>query len=62
MGVDLIKAYEKLDWEFMYLVSIKSGLSFINTKWIMVCIRTSNFAVLVNGWPTHLFQDFKGLR
>ena len=32
------------------------------TDWIMGCVTSTNFAVLVNGKPTNFFKSSRGLR
>ncbi|XP_060190613.1 uncharacterized protein LOC132619867 [Lycium barbarum] len=50
--VDLKKAYDSVEW--IYLEQVMDGIGFPTkfTNWIMECVRTVNYSVLVNGEPT----------
>jgi len=62
LKLDLIKAYDRVDWGFLRLVLLQVGLSLEATDWIMGCVTTAHFAVLINSKPTSFFKSFKGLR
>jgi len=62
LKVDLTKAYDCDDWDFLKLIMIKVGLSTPVIGWIMACIKTTNFAVIVNGIPSKFFSAYRGLR
>jgi hypothetical protein len=38
------------------------GLSLEATDWIMGCVTSTNYVVLVNGKPTNFFKSARGLR
>lgn len=60
--MDLIKAFDKVDWIFLRFVLIQSGLSVEVTNWIMGCVSSANFAILINGHPSNFFRGQRGLR
>jgi hypothetical protein len=62
LKLDLIKAYDRVDWGFLRLVLLQVGLSLEATDWIMGCVTSANFAVLINGKPTNFFKSSRGLR
>lgn len=62
LKLDLVKAYDMVDWSFLRLLLLNSGLDFMATQWIMGCISSANFAVLINGCPTSFFKASRGLR
>jgi len=62
MKIDIHKAYDSVDWSFIQLILLKVGLSMENIRWIMACITSVSFVVIINGLPTHFFKDGKGLR
>jgi len=62
LKLDLIKAYDRVDWGFLRLVLLQVGLSLETTDWIMGCVTSTNFVVLVNGSPTRFFKSSRGLR
>ena len=50
--VDMEKAYDMLDWDFLEASLIKFGFNVTFVGWVMACIRGTCFSVLVNGSPT----------
>ena len=60
--LDLEKAYDHINWDFLLTVMQKMGFG---EKWaglISWCISTASFSVLINGLPTGFFQSTRGLR
>ena len=62
MKIDLYKAYDSIDWSYIHLVLLKTGLPISIIRWIMSCITTIRYAVIVNGLPTTFFEAGRGLR
>jgi hypothetical protein len=62
LKLDLIKAYDRVDWGFLRLVLLQVGLSLEVTDWIMGCVTSANYAVLINGKPTTFLKSSRGLR
>jgi hypothetical protein len=62
LKIDLIKAYDKVDWGFLRLVLLQVGLSLEATDWIMGCVNSASYDVLANGKPTNFFKSARGLR
>jgi hypothetical protein len=62
LKLDLKKAYDCTDWDYLRLILLQCGFSLPTTNWIMVCVSSTNFAVLINGEPTNFFNCKKGLR
>eukprot|EP00253_Pinus_taeda_P023736 PITA_23736 len=60
--IDLSKAYDRISWTYlrMLLTHIGFNLDFIN--WVMGCITSVSFAVLVNGAASSFFKGQRGLR
>ena len=61
LKLDLVKAYSRVNWDFLRLVLLQVGLSVEATKWIMGCVTIANFVVLINGEPTRFFKSSRGL-
>ena len=51
-----------LTYNFLRLVLLQVGLSVESTNWIMACINSTNFSILINGEPTTFFKSIVGLR
>ena len=49
--VDFVKAYESIDWCFLWNVLWRRGFSEMWVRWVKQCVMTSTFTVLVNGRP-----------
>nr|XP_009592142.1 uncharacterized protein LOC104089033 [Nicotiana tomentosiformis] len=60
--VDIQKAYDTVDWR--YLQQMLEGLGFPNkfTKWIVECVTTVNYTILINRETTKPFDAAIGLR
>ena len=54
MQLDLNKAYDWVSWGFLRLILIHISLPFRMIKWVMGCVTSVSYAVLVNGKPTNL--------
>jgi hypothetical protein len=61
MKLDLRKAYDCIDWEYLRLTLITVGFGIQLTNWIMSCVTTSTFVVLFNGEATEFFKSGRGL-
>jgi len=62
LKVDLSKAYDRVSWDLLRLILCQIGVPYGVIKWIMACVTTTNYVVLVNGSPTRFFKAGRGLR
>jgi hypothetical protein len=62
LKLDLKKAYDCINWDFLRLILLQTGFGVSTTKWIMGCVSNATFAVLINGETTSFFQSERGLR
>ena len=62
LKLDLIKACDRVNWDYLRLVLLQVGLSLEATNWIMACVDTTMFVVLASGEPTNFFRCSRGLR
>ncbi|XP_019239049.1 PREDICTED: uncharacterized protein LOC109219081 [Nicotiana attenuata] len=62
MKLDMQKAYDSIDWPFME--QVLNALTFPDkfVKWIMTCMETVTYTVMINGNLTKPFDAKKGLR
>ena len=60
--LDIEKAYDHLNWNFLIQVMEKMGFAGKWLNWIRWCIFKATFSVLVNGTSTGFFQSSRGLR
>ena len=60
--LDIEKAYDSINWQFLMRVMQKMGFRAKWRDWIWSCISTAKFSVLVNGEPAGFFSSSKGLR
>jgi retron-type reverse transcriptase len=62
MKIDLKKAFDCIDWAFLRLILHAAGFGDKFTDWILACVTSANFAVLINGEATNFFNSERGLR
>ena len=60
--LDIEKAYDSINWNFLMKVLVKMGFGSRWMDWIWWCISTAKFSVIINGMPADLFSNSKGLR
>ncbi|RVW52584.1 Protein MICRORCHIDIA 7 [Vitis vinifera] len=60
--LDIEKAYDSINWQFLLKVMQKMGFGSKWIGWMWYCISTVKYSVLVNGAPTGFFSSTKGLR
>ncbi|XP_019223812.1 PREDICTED: uncharacterized protein LOC109205556 [Nicotiana attenuata] len=60
--IDMQKAYDSIEWEF--LEQVLTGLCFpeIFIGWIMECLKTISYSISINGSPTKPFDTKRGVR
>lgn len=62
LKLDISKAYDKVEWNFLKQVMMRLGFEDKWVRLIMDCITTSSFSVLINGSPKGLITPQRGLR
>ena len=62
LKIDLQKAYDSVEWAFLEEVIVVLGLPDMFTQWVIHCVKTVNYTIVVNGHTTKRFDAAKGLR
>jgi hypothetical protein len=60
--LDMNKAYDRVEWFFLEKVMKRMGFAGRWINLIMMCVRSANYAVLINGSPTGRIFPTRGLR
>jgi hypothetical protein len=62
LKLDLKKAFDCINWNFLHLVLLQCGFGLTVTNWILGCISSATLAILINGEATRSFCCERGLR
>ncbi|PRQ19531.1 putative RNA-directed DNA polymerase [Rosa chinensis] len=62
LKIDMNKAYDRIEWDFLQAVMLKMGFVASWVNLIMKCLNTVSFSVLLNGKPGPTFSPSRGWR
>jgi len=62
LKLDMAKAYDRLEWNFIEATLIIIGFPTNMVNIIMKCIRSVKFSILINGHATDYFSPQRGIR
>ncbi|KAL2235643.1 UNVERIFIED_CONTAM: hypothetical protein Sindi_1296500 [Sesamum indicum] len=62
LKVDIRKAYDTVEWDFLLAVLQLFGFPSTFTRWIEECVFTTSFSIGLNGKPHGFFSGARGLR
>ena len=57
-----MKFYDRVNWTPLRLILLHVGLTLDTVNWILGCVRSTNFVVLINSTPSDSFNVIHGLR
>jgi hypothetical protein len=60
--IDLSKAFDRVNWLYIHMLLIHLGFGVAFTNWIMACLSSVSFSLLINGSATPFFKAERGLR
>lgn len=61
LKIDLSKAYDRVSWLYVRMLLIHLGFDATFVRWVMGCISTASFAVLINEVASPFFKAERGL-
>ena len=62
LKLDLVKAFDRVNWSFLRLVLLQIGVPGNFVSWILGCVESANFVVLINGTPSAFFPMSRDIR
>eukprot|EP00253_Pinus_taeda_P033689 PITA_33689 len=62
LTIDLAKAFDHVSWLYIKMLLMHLGFCHSFITWIMACITSTTFSVLINGYASHVFHAERGLR
>ena len=61
LKLDISKAYDRVEWQFLQGIMARLGFPMTWINWVMGCITTPSFSILINGKPFGHINPFRGL-
>ena len=62
LKIDMEKTYDRLEWGFLEKVLHCFGFPSSWIQWVMQCVSTMSFSILINGSPFGFFRPQRGVR
>ena len=62
LKLDISKAYDRVEWPFLKGIMAKLGFPEVWINWVMGCVTTPSFSVLINGKPFGNITPLRGIR
>lgn len=62
LKIDISKAYDRIDWNYLKDILIRFGFSSTWVDWMMLCVKSITYAFIVNGDLVSPISLGRGLR
>eukprot|EP00253_Pinus_taeda_P012843 PITA_12843 len=62
LKIDLSKDFDRANWFYIKMILIHLGFPHSYISWIMACITSPSFSILINGSASPFFHSERGLR
>ena len=62
LKIDLVKAFDQVNWTYLRIIMLQIGIPLLGVNWIMGCISSAKFSMLINGSPSGFFIPTRGVR
>ena len=62
LKLDMSKAYDKMEWEFLEVIMLKLGFAERWVHLLMTCVRMVTYSILIKGQPYGSIQPTRGIR
>lgn len=62
LSLDQEKAFDRVDWDFLYATLSKMGFGDSFIRWIKLCYTDISSSIIVNGYLTRPFKPSRGVR
>ncbi|XP_059309946.1 uncharacterized protein LOC132061093 [Lycium ferocissimum] len=62
LKVDMMKAYDSIEWAYIEQILVCLNFPGVFINWIMQCLISVAYSIVINGKPSPLLQAKKGLR
>lgn len=62
LKLDITKAFDKVEWDFLIYVMRRMGFNEVWCNWIYKCISSVSYSVLINEEPTKVIKPHRGIR
>ena len=62
LKIDMCKVYDRVNWNFLKAVMLAMNFSNTWVNWIMECVTTVKYTLLINGSPTQTIHLMRGIK